>query len=202
MGVCDNLLKQDIVPSCDDPAIPGFEQEGVLINRKDIDFANVTFNVTRSNVMEALPLKQGKKGFKIVALGAQPFNGTGTAFAAGTYRNSFNNTFAFVVLDDGSDVRGNIIDALANGEFVAVLENKYKGMGKTNKGDCAFQVYGFYQGLKATEMADGKYSEDTDGGWTITMQETKTPKSGLYLFKTSYDATQKLVETLLTVAGG
>lgn len=51
-------------------------------------------------------------------------------------------------------------------------------------------------------MADGKYSEDTDGGWTITMQETKTPKSGLYLFKTSYDATQKLVETLLTVAGG
>ena len=202
MGVCDNLLKQDIVPSCDDPAIPGFEQEGVLINRKDIDFANVTFNATRSNVMEALPLKQGKKGFKIVALGAQPFNGTGTAFAAGTYRNSFNNTFAFVVLDDGPDVRGNIIDVLANGEFVAVLENKYKGMGKTNKGDCAFQVYGFYQGLKATEMADGKYSEDTDGGWTITMQETKTPKSGLYLFKTSYDATQKLVETLLTVAGG
>ena len=202
MGVCDNLLKQDIVPSCDDPAIPGFEQEGVLINRKDIDFANVTFNATRSNVMEALPLKQGKKGFKIVALGAQPFNGTGTAFAAGTYRNSFNNTFAFVVLDDGPDVRGNIIDVLANGEFVAVLENKYKGMGKTNKGDCAFQVYGFYQGLKATEMADGKYSEDTDGGWTITMQETKTPKSGLYLFKTSYDATQTLVETLLTVTGG
>lgn len=202
MAVCDNLLKQDIVPSCDDPAIPGFEQEGVLINRKDIDFANVTFNSTRSNVMEALPLKQGKKGFKIVALGAHPFNGTGTAFAAGTYRNSFNNTFVFAVLDDGPDVRGNIIDTLANGEYVAVLENKYKGMGKTNKGDCAFQVYGFYQGLKATEMADGKYSEDTDGGWTITMQETKTPKSGLYLYKTSYDATQKLVETLLTVAGG
>lgn len=202
MGVCDNLLKQDIVPSCDDPAIPGFEQEGVLINRKDIDFANVTFNATRSNVMEALPLKPSKKGFRIVALGAQPFNGTGTAFAAGTYRNTFTNTFSFVVLDDGPDVRGNIIDALANGEFVAVLENKYKGMGKTNKGDCAFQVYGFYQGLKATEMADGKYSEDTDGGWTVTMQETKTPKSGLYLYKTSYDATKTLVETLLTAAGG
>lgn len=201
-GICDNLLKQDIAPSCDDPIVPGFEQEGVIVNRKDIDFSASTFNSTRKNVLEAMALKTGKKGYKVLAMGSQPFNGTGTAFAAGTYRNTFTNTVAFVVLDDGPDVRENIIDGLANGEFVVVLENKYKGMGKTNPGDCAFQVYGWYQGLKPTEMSDGKYSEDTEGGWMITMQETKSPKSGIYLFKTSYDATVALVQTLLTEASG
>ena len=108
-----------------------------------------------------------------------------------------------MVLDDGPDVRGNIIDALANGEFVAALENKYKGMGKTNKGDCAFQVYGFYQGLKATEMADGKYSEDTHGGWTITMQEMIRHRSrDCTSLRHPTMLHRKLVETLLTVAGG
>lgn len=28
MGVCDDILKKDIVPSCDDPVVQGLEQEG------------------------------------------------------------------------------------------------------------------------------------------------------------------------------
>lgn len=37
-GVCDNLIKKDIAPSCDDPIVPGIEQEGVIANRSDVDF--------------------------------------------------------------------------------------------------------------------------------------------------------------------
>lgn len=201
-GVCDNLIKKDIVPSCDDPITPGVEQEGVIANRADIDFSATTFNTTRKNVIETLAMKSGKKAYKVVVYGGTPFTGTNTALATGTYRNTFTNTVNMVILANDPDVCGDIIDGLANGEFVVILENKAKGIQKEeNPGDSAFQVYGFYQGLKAAEISSDKYSEDTDGGWAISLTETKVPKSALFLYKTSYETTQKAVEALTAVVG-
>lgn len=199
MGACDNILKRDIAPVCDDPIVPGFEQEGVIMNRADIDFSAATFNATRKNVLEALALKTGKKGYKVIVPGKNPFTGSKTALATGTYRNSFTNDIAIVVLGNDPDVCADIIDGLANGSYVVVLENKYKGLQKeSNPGDAAFQVYGYYQGLNATAIDQDKYSEDTEGGWSINLQETKAPKAALFLYKTSYAATKTLVDTLTT----
>lgn len=61
MAICDITIKKDIAPSCDDPIVPGLEQEGVIMNRADVDFGAVTFNATRKNVIETLALKTGKK---------------------------------------------------------------------------------------------------------------------------------------------
>ena len=196
-GVCDNLIKQGIAASCDDPITPGFEQKGVIINRADIDFGTTAFNATRKNVIETLALKSGKKAYEVVMMGNTPFTGTNTAMAAGTYRNTFTNTVNLVVLDNGPDVCENVIDGLANGEFVVILENKFKALNKeSTPGDSAFQVYGWYQGLKAAEISNDKYSEETDGGWLVSLQESKSPKSGVFLFKTDYDTTAAAVNTL------
>ena len=128
--------------------------------------------------------KQVKKGYKVQVFGATPFTGTNTTLATGTYRNTFTNTVNMVVLANDPDVCNDIIDGLANGDFVVVLENKAKGLNKTeNPGDSAFQVYGYYQGLKAAEIGNDKYSEETEGGWNISLQETKVPKSALFLYK-------------------
>lgn len=199
MGVCDYLVKKDLALNCDDPITPGLEQEGVIINRRDVDFAASTFNTTRKNVLETLALKTQKKGYKIQVLGSTPYTGTNTALAVGTYRNTFIHTVAIVVLANDPDVCADIIDGLANGEFVVVLENKHKGLQKEeNAGDSAFQVYGWFNGLKATEISNDKYAEETDGGWSISLQETKAQKSALFLFKTDYDTTKTAVETLTT----
>ena len=116
---------------------------------------------------------------------------------AGTYRSSFTNTVAIVILANDPDVCADVIDGLANGTYVVVLENKFKGLQKEgNPGDAAFQVYGYYQGLTATAIDNDKYSEDTEGGWAVTLEEQKTPKSALFLFKTSYEATKTAVNTL------
>ena len=56
MGVCDDILKKDIVPSCDDPVVQGLEQEGVIMNRADVDFAATVFNSTKKNVIETLAM--------------------------------------------------------------------------------------------------------------------------------------------------
>lgn len=89
MAICDITIKKDIAPSCDDPIVPGLEQEGVIMNRADVDFGAVTFNATRKNVIETLALKTGKKGYKVQVFGATPFTGTNTTLATGTYRNTF-----------------------------------------------------------------------------------------------------------------
>lgn len=203
MGVCDNLIKKDIIPSCDGPIVPGIEQEGVIANRADVDFAATTFNSTRKNVIETLAMKSGKKAYKIVVYGGTPFTGTNIALATGTYRNTFTNTVNMVVLANSPDVCGDIIDGLANGEFVVVLENKSKDLQKEdNPGDSAFQVYGYYQGLKAAEISNDKYSEDIDGGWLVSLTETKVPKSALFLYKTSYETTKAAVDALTSAVGG
>lgn len=201
MAVCDYMIKQGISPSCDDPIVQGVEQRGIIINRDDIDFSATTFNSTRKNVIETIALKPTKKAYEVVVLGSTPFTGTNTALAAGTYRNTFTHTVSLVILDNGPDVCENVIDGLANGEFVVILENKFKGLQKEeNPGDPAFQVYGWYQGLRASEMTNEKYSEDTDGGWAVSLQETRAPKSGVFLFKTDYETTAAAVESL--VSGG
>ncbi len=69
MGVCDDILKKDIVPSCDDPVVQGLEQEGVIMNRADVDFAATVFNSTKKNVIETLAMKTGKKAYKVVVPG-------------------------------------------------------------------------------------------------------------------------------------
>ena len=201
MAVCDYMIKQGISPSCDDPIVQGVEQRGIIMNRDDIDFSATIFNSTRKNVIETIALKSTKKAYEVVVLGSTPFTGTNTALAAGTYRNTFINTVSLVILDNGPDVCENVIDGLANGEFVVILENKFKGLQKEeNPGDPAFQVYGWYQGLRASEMTNEKYSEDTDGGWAVSLQETRAPKSGVFLFKTDYETTAAAVESL--VSGG
>ena len=197
MGVCDDILKKDISPSCDDPVVQGLEQEGVIMNRADVDFAATLFNSTRKNVIETLAMKTGKKEYKVIVPGKAPFTGTTTALATGTYRNSFTNTLVLVILANDPDVCADIIDGLANGSYVVVLENKYKGLQKeANPGDAAFQVFGYYQGLTATTIENNKYSEDTEGGWTVTLEEQKAPKSALFLYKTSYEATKTAINTL------
>ena len=194
-GICDNAIKRDIELNCDDPIVPGLEQEGVIMNRSDIDFSTVAFNTTRKNVIETLAMKSGKKAYKVVVSGSTPFTGTNTALATGTYRNTFTNTVNMVI------VCADIIDGLANGEYVVILENKAKNLQKEeNPGDSAFQIYGYYQGLKAAEISNDKYSEETEGGWSVSLQETKVPKSALFYFKTDYDTTKTAIETLTSAA--
>lgn len=195
MPNCESLISKDIDRSCDNPAVRGLEANAVIINRSDIDFSSVTFATGKKNIIESLSLKTGKKGYGIYVPGASPYTGTTKTLNVGTYVNTFNNEFHAVILDSGPDVCENIVDGLANGSFVVIFENKFKA-GENKEG--SFEIMGFYQGLTATELANDKYSEDTDGGWAVTLTEERSPKSGLYLFKTSYEATETMFNSLKT----
>lgn len=196
--LCDFKLAQDIAGSCDNPQVAGLKNTGYLINYDDIDWDSLAKDSENSNIVETLMLKSGKRAYKVVVPGNTPFTGTQAALATGTYRNKFTKTASIVVLDSGPDVSKNVIDQLANGRFVFIFENKYQGADKKN----TFEIYGLEQGLSATEMTNEKYSEETDGGWAVTLEETGAPTSGLFLYKTSIQVTRAALESLVTGSQG
>lgn len=196
-GVCDSIIARGISADCDNPIVKGFEADGIICNRADVDFSLSVLDNDNKNIIKTLILKSGKKGFPVVQQGATPFSGAKTSLVAGTYRNTFTNEVPIAVLDNGPEVARDIIDGLANGSFVLILKNVHKGA----EGKAEYQVYGYYQGLRASAIDNEKYSQDTDGGWLVTLQETSVPKSAMFLYNTDSKTTEKQFKALLGAAG-
>lgn len=196
-GICDSIISKGIAVDCDSPLVRGLEADGLIINRNDVEFGQTVFDNENKSIVKSLILKATKKGYSIVQQGASPFNGAKTTLATGTYRNTFTNEVQIAVLDNSPEVARDIIDGLANGSFVLILKNKHKGAA----GKSEYQIYGYYQGLRASAIDNEKYSEDTDGGWLVTLQETSVPKSALFYFNTDSKTTEKQYNTLLGLGG-
>lgn len=199
MSYCDGQIQKDIVMDCKNIVVRGVEQEGVVINRSDIDFDKIVYDAANSSIIKQLPLKAGKRGYKVVIPTARPFSGTTTTLAEGEGRRSFTNTVGMAILANDPDVSENVIDSLANGSFVVIMENKNKNLNRTEateKGFSTFQVYGLMQGLTATTLEEDKYSEITDSGWNVLLTETGVPKSGLFMFNTDASVTRQQFESL------
>lgn len=194
--LCETLIAKDINIACDEMSVKGLEADGVIINRNDVDFSGTQFDETAKNIIKQLVLKSGKKGYEVVQMGNTPFTGTTSTLAVGTYRNTWTHEIPIAVLANDPEVCEKIIDGLANGTFILVLRNKAKGA----QGKGEYQIFGFYQGLVASAGTNEKYSDETEGGWLMTLQETNTPKSALFLFDTSSEATQARYEALKTAS--
>ena len=190
--LCESLIAKAIDFACDDLIVRGLESDGLIINRSDIDFAATVFDAQNPNIIKTLVLKTGKKGYEVNQLGNTPFTGVQSTLEVGTYRNTWTHAIPIVVLSNTPDVAHNIIDGLSNGTFVVILRNKFKG----STGDAEYQVYGYTQGLVASEGTNDKYSEDTDGGWIITLQETGARMSAMFLFNTDAETTAAAYESL------
>ena len=194
VNICESTIKRDIAFDCEKLSVRGLEADGVIINRSDIDFAATVFDETHKNIIKTLVLKSGKKGYQVAQLGSTPFTGTQTTLNVGKYRNTWTHQIPLAVLANDPDVCNDVIDGLANGQFVVIIRNKQKA----NKGE--YQVYGYAQGLTCSAGENDKYSEDTEGGWLMTLQETSAPKSALFLWDGSSETTTARYEALKTAA--
>ena len=192
MAICDYLISKAISVDCENQSVAGLEPNGLIINRDDIDFSATTFNAQNPNIIETLVLKSGKKAYDIIQQGATPFTGVASNLNVGTYRNTWTHDVPIAVLGNDPDIAANIIDKLSNGTFVTILRNVQKG----TTGNAEYQVYGYAQGLRASEGVNEKYSEDTDGGWLITLQEQRAPKSAMFFFDTDAATTATAYEAL------
>ncbi len=188
-NTCDQLIAQDISFDCDALSVRGMESDGIIINRSDIDFGATVFSSTNPNIIETLTLKTGKKGYEIVQMGNTPFTGLVSNLNVGTYKNTWTHDIPIAVLADNPDVVKDIIDPLSNGTFVLILKTKEQGNGH-------YKVFGYAQGCRASAGTNDKWSEDTEGGYLITLQEQNAPKAGMFYWKTDESTTAAQYETL------
>lgn len=188
---CESIISKDIVVACGDQVTRGFESDGVIINRQDIDFAKTVFDESNPNIIKTLVLKKGKKAYAIRQEGNSPFKDANVALNVGDYRNTWDTELPIMILANTPDVCYNIVDGLANGKYVCIVRNVTKGA--DGKGE--YQVIGYQQGLKASA---GSCAEDTEGGWLITLKEEKAPKCALFFFNTDSETTATQYESLKT----
>lgn len=177
MALCDFLISADIQGyDCENPMVKGAKADGLIINRKDINFSGITYDANDPFKVTALPLITGKTAYDIVQGGKTPYTGTQQEMVEGTYQNTITNTVQFVILNQGM-VTANQVFALMNGEFVVILQN--------NNG--TYQVYGLEAGLRASAMVRELYNDDTLSGWLITMTEENAVKGNLFIDAALYD---------------
>jgi hypothetical protein len=192
---CDYLIASDIAQNCTFPIVKGAERRGVIVNRADI--GSMSFkDGTDGTILNTLILSTGKKGYEIMQPATDPYTGTKTDLKVGTYVNTWTHTIVFVVLDNDLGVVQNIIDKLANGDFLIILEAKAKGASNL----AAFEVYGAYQGCKAKTITSEKYDDKANSGWIVTMEEADCPVARVNYATDgdTYAQNKTAVEALLT----
>ncbi len=192
---CESLIAQDIIIPCEDQVTKGLEGDGLIINRNDIDF---TKSVVVGNIIKTLVLKTGKKAYAIRQEGSKPFTGTKTELNVGTYRNSWKNTVAVVVLANTPDVCAISLTEWRTVSSLCILRNLSKGA----DGKAEYQVFGYAQALKASAGENDKYSDDTEGGWLITLEEESVPKAAYFFYDTDSETTAAKYASLTTAALG
>lgn len=190
LTLCSKLIADNIGVDCDNPIFEGLENIAYIINKSDI--ASITYSGTNKHIVTALALTSPAKAFKVYNPVKTPMDGTQSALAEGDVNNKFDNTVQFLVLNDGPDVAKDVIDPLANGEFIVVVANKWEN---TN-GDNKFQIFGLHQGLKATAIQRGNTTADQNGGHLVTLTETGAPTYGMYFFDTDIATSRAALEAL------
>jgi hypothetical protein len=167
---CEKYITSNIESGCSaDNA--GYERQGYIINRSDIDLEKVSYDADYNGIVTTLPLLSGKKAYKLIVPPRTPFSGTKTEFNQGTYINTFNHTVAFVLLNSGPDA-SKVADILANGEFVILLQSKTKST------KSFWEVYGLRQGLQMSSATREPWNDDTRTGWSVEMQESGSSSAG------------------------
>lgn len=194
MALCDINLTQDIYAIECNPAtgatnlsVKGVKRNGLIFNRADFDpDPSERVKVQRGgNCYSVLPLLEGKRGYHITQPSNNPFEGTKTEASKGKYVTTFNHTLQFVILNHGNFTAA-LVDALANGEFVVMLEPNQSNAHPASETDPiiavngAWEVYGLDNGLKLETAVRELYNDDTLAGWLVTMTETGAPNAATF----------------------
>lgn len=195
-NICSKVITSCIGADCNNPVFAGIEGIGYVFNKSEI--ASFTYDQTNPNVITEITMATyddngndvAYTGFQVSQLGKTPFTGTNTSMTEGNVQNLFTETVTFVV-PDNSPAAAMLLDNIANGKFVFVLQNEYTG----SDGRGSYQVYGGKKGLVCTAMERDAYSEDTNGGWSVTLTAERTPNSALFLEHTTTSGGETVVDT-------
>lgn len=178
-NLCEKFIKGCIsVEDCDNIGYGGVSNTGWIANYADID--TYTYN---GNSLATLVMKTEGEGasaetkcfFPMTVMGNQPFQGSNTQLVTGDYGNRFTHNITISILDNSPKLSNEVLDNLANGRFVVILENDFRDENNTNR----YSIYGLAKGLKATNISRDLY--ENEAAWIVELAEEGNPKSETFV---------------------
>lgn len=185
---CSSALAGNLASDCDNPRIAGYEQIGVIFNRADIDWANLTVSASNPRIIEAIAAASGKKPYALYnnKNNPLPFDGTNTTYNSDT--DLYDKTLQYYYEGIGGGVSADVVEPLKGGEYIAILQRK------DHRGDGSFQVFGYQSGLKA----NAQVQDETTGYWLMTMACSE-PSAEVSFFDTDYATTKAAFDALVAL---
>ena len=180
---CTETLGANIAGDCSAPRIKGYEQQGFIVKRSDIDPTTTTISGTNPRIITNLGIKTGG----VVAAvynhkqNPLPFGGTKTTYNRDT--DQYDKIVQFYFEGIGGAAAKNVVEPLKTGEYVIVLERK------DHRGDGSFQVFGYQGGLSAAKNGGAQVQDEETGYWLITLA-CQEPFAEISLFDTTYATTK------------
>ena len=159
---CTNLLAQSLATPCDEPRIKGYEAIGIIINRADINWANVVADSGNRRMIDSLPLLPTKKAAVIYnsKKNPLPFDGTQTTYNRDA--DAYDKVVQYYFEGIGA-AASKAVEALKDGDYIVILERKSKySVG-------SFQIFGYQKGLSAGNDGGAMVQDEATGYWLITM---------------------------------
>lgn len=186
---CLGVISANIDEDCDNPRVIGYEDTAIIVNRSDIDWTAVTYDASNPRIMTRFALATGKVPYVIYnpRLSDASFNGTQTALNADT--RHYTKTLQFYYKGIGADAAAKVVEPLAKGEYVVILQRK------DHSGHGSFQIFGLQNGIYATEQVQ----DETTGYWLMTMAIDE-PFAETEWFNTDYATTKGDFDALVAQA--
>lgn len=181
-NLCEKFIKGCVsVEDCDNIGYAGVSNTGWIANYADID--TVTYDSNNGNIVDGITMKTETVGnetvskcfFPMTVMGNQPYQGSNTSLVIGDYGNRFTHVVNISILDNSPKLSNEVLDNLANGRFVVILENDFKDSNNTNR----YSIYGLAKGLKATNISRDLY--DNEAAWICELSEEGNPKSETFV---------------------
>lgn len=190
---CQSFLSKCIGAECGNMPFTGMGAKAYLANKAEIE--SVTYDSQNPNLVTAITMKEISSGvnavlYEVQQLGKTPFTGTNTTFNQNDNMNNFTEVFNFIYPDNGADA-AQTLDMLANGKFVAIVNNDFAG----SDGTATWQILGLKKGLTATDINRDPYSDDTQSGWTCQFTAENTPNSAIFIQHTDSTGQTPVIDT-------
>lgn len=151
--------------SCDNPLEAGYRGRALLY---DANGVTITRDANNPRRIVAVTPKSGYSAIQIDNVNLQPFAGSATTGNGDAGYPKFQKTLVIQVPRRGADISRKVIEPLAFGRFVALVEMEQQTR------DGAVQVLGSNQALRVTDPSTITRQEDANGGaWSITLQCTE-----------------------------
>lgn len=192
--LCIQGLSDDIPFCCNNKPIKGIENNVLIINKNDIDYATSILNLDQT-IITRLALKTGKRGYRVEGI-KNIFGGSSKPVIEDTSVNGHTHSINIRLFKTDAASFKQINSMVDGGQFVAIVETKWKG----EAGAAAFEVLGYDVGLEISADSEGRVYAENDGAYLITLATPKgykEPKVGYKWLETNYQTTKTLFDAKL-----